>query len=432
MKDIFLDKKNNKGNIKLNTWLLPILGVLFFILYLMSGFKGWLIFFVGFTCLGLISLSWVIALRRNLHVERKLHLAWAKVGDSVQEELKLMNEGWFPATWVEISDSSEALSASINFVSDIGARSLRTRYFSHQCKQRGLYTLGPTCLRTGDPFGVFTLTVENRSTETILVTPPLVHLERLNNVPAGLGGDRQPKRLALEKMISDGGVREYHPGDSLRRVHWSASAHMDKLVVRRLEASTSGDWWIYLDLDEFVQRGEGLASTLELAIIAAASFAIQRLNRNSKVGLAFSGPGFFRLQPSSGSAHRWRILKALAMAKSGDTPLRNLLRMHSTSQIASMIIVTPSTNPEWIGAVSGISQRGIYSFLINPNEFDNRYDQRELISSLAAAGIPFQQIPRSVLEKAYQPSAQEKFSPGKDTYTGIRYLQRERSSWMRM
>ena len=40
------------------------------------------------------------------------------------------------------------------------------------------------------------------------------------------------------------------------------------------KTSTSGDWWIYLDLDANVQAGEGRDTTLELAIILADFFSL--------------------------------------------------------------------------------------------------------------------------------------------------------------
>src|SRR5512139_2928355 len=103
MRKVVSDKlpKNVKkeAELNLNIWLLPIIVGLFAILYAITGFRGWLIFFIGTAGAWLLAWLWVSSLKRNLHIERELHLAWATVGDSVHEQLKLINHGWLPAIW---------------------------------------------------------------------------------------------------------------------------------------------------------------------------------------------------------------------------------------------------------------------------------------------------------------------------------------------
>lgn len=422
----------NKYELQLNVWLLPFLAGLFAVLYIISGFRGWLTFFVGLAAVWLLALLWVLSLKKNLRIERHLHLAWATVGDSIQEELILVNEGWLPALWLEISDTSPALSTPVRLVSDIGSRSSRRRYLSHQYKQRGLYTLGPTRLRTSDPFGIYTLTIFDYHSDTILVTPPLLPMNKIWIAPAGWAGDNQPVRSALERVISDAGVRDYQPGDSLRRIHWPASAHFDQLIVRQLAASTSGDWWIFVDLDARVQAGEGQDSTIELIIVVAASLAIRRLKGKQRVGLALSGPDLVWIEPSADLTHSWRILKSLAVARVGETPLADLVRIRHPVQSATMIAVTSSTDPDWIGVTGSRGTGGRFVALVDPAEFGSPMDQSRVISALALSGIPFHQMSRSLLKDAYPSIRKGIGRPTGDTHPGKRYLKDGRTTWQQM
>jgi uncharacterized protein (DUF58 family) len=424
--------KTSKSELKLNIWLLPLLAGIFAVLYTFTGFRGWLIFFVGLAAAWLLALLWVLSLRRNLRIERHLHLAWATVGDSIQEELILINRSWLSAVWVEISDTSPALSTPMNFISDIGSRSLRRRYMSHQCKQRGLYTLGPTRLRTSDPFGIFTLTIFDYHSDTILVTPPLLPMNKIRIAPAGWAGDNQHKLGALEREISDVGVRDYQPGDSLRRIHWPASAHFDQLIVRQLAASTSGDWWIFVDLDADVQAGEGYDSTVELIIVVAASLAMRGLRENQRVGLALAGPDLVWLEPRADPAHAWRILKSLAVARVGETSLADLVRVRHPAQAATMIAITSSTDPGWIGVSGSRSTGGRFTALVNPAEFGSPLDQSRVTSALAFSGIPFQHMPRSLLKEAYPSITKGLPRPSRDMQMGKRYLKDGRTTWQQM
>ncbi len=109
-------------------------------------------------------------------------------------------------------------------------------------------------------------------------------MTHLRIAPAGWARDQRRRRGALEREFRDAGVRNYLPGDSLRRIHWHASAHFDMLIVRQLEASASGDWWIFIDLEDRVQAGKSRDSTLEFSIVLAASLAMHRLKDHRRVG----------------------------------------------------------------------------------------------------------------------------------------------------
>ena len=124
--------------------LLPILIILFAIVYVLTEYRGWLVLFLGFSGAWLLAALWMRSLERNLQIVRKLHLAWASVGESVPEQLKLINSGWLPATWVEITDASSSLETPLRLVSDVAQHSSRTRHPSHLFRRRGLYHLGPT------------------------------------------------------------------------------------------------------------------------------------------------------------------------------------------------------------------------------------------------------------------------------------------------
>ena len=141
-------------------------------------------------------------------------------------------------------------------------------------------------------------------------------------------GKERRHRGIIERNISDAGVRPYVPGDSMRRIHWTASAHFDTLIVRQLEAVASRDWWIFADLEGKVQAGSGQHSTLELTIVLAASLAVHGLKERRRVGLVLAGPKPVFLQPSADLAQRWRILRTLAMAEAGELSLAELILTH--------------------------------------------------------------------------------------------------------
>jgi len=421
--------KDNQSHLRLNSRLLPLVIFIFAILYIFTGYRGWLIFLFGTVGVWLLGLTWVISLKRHLHVERKLHLAWAMIGDSVQEQLTLVNHSYFPAIWVEITDNSTSLTTPIRLVSDIGPKSSRTRYFSHICQRRGLYTLGPTTLSTGDPFGIYTLTRQESHQDTILVTPPFVQVSHLSIPPGGWTGEQWRSRRALEREISDAGVREYIPGDSLKRIHWSASAHTGDLVVRQLEAFACSDWWIYVDLQADMQAGKDLHSTIELSIVLAASLAVRGLNEHHRVGIIFAGPELVSLEPRADPAHRWRILKALALAGSGEHSLADIITLRHPDQSATLIAITPSTDPKWVAFAGRYRSQNQVAILIDPTEFGGETSHDRVISALTNQFIPFYMMPASLLMEAYPTLDPGIIRPGSEMPSWKRYIQQGSSAW---
>jgi uncharacterized protein (DUF58 family) len=417
----------------LNTWLLPVWVGILVVLYSLTGYRGWLVFFLGTAGAWLLAVLWVRSLERNLSIERKIHLAWASVGDSLPEQLKVINNSWLPAIWVEIIDTSATPATPIRLVSDVAPHATRTRHPSHLCRRRGLYTLGPTRLRTGDPFGIYTLTLYDQHSSTILVTPPLLPLTQLRIAPGGWAGDQRRRRGALERNISDAGIRNYVPGDSLRRIHWHASAHYDTLIVRQLEAATSGDWWIFVDLDAAAQAGTGQDSTLELSIVLAASLAVRGLKERRRVGLALVGPKLVWLEPRADPAHRWRILRALSMAEAGRRSLANLMALGRPAQTATLIAITPTSDPAWVAA-AGRRRRGgnMTALLVDPTDFGSPVAQGRVVAALAYSGIPYTRMPRSLLEEAYSSLGRGSRKRPNGIETGKRYLKQERATWQSM
>jgi len=373
-----------------------------------------------------------MALERGLGIQRKIHLAWARVGDSVPEEIIITNTSRLPAIWVEIIDESDSLADPIRLVSDVEARASRRRHPIHQFRRRGVYTLGPTRLQTGDPFGIYALTLHDPHSSTILVTPPRLALDRLRITPGGWAGDRQRRRRSLEREISDAGVREYQAGDSLRRIHWRASAHSDDLIVRQLESATSDDWWIFVDLEASAQAGTGQDSTLELSIVLAASLAGRGLREGRRVGLALAGPKLVWMEPRSDPAQRWRVQRALAVAGPGERSLAQLMSLGRPAQAASLIVITPTSDPAWVAAAGQAVSSRLTVLLVDPLEFGGLQGQDRLSSVLAHNGIAHANMPRVLLEEAYAPSGRA--GPGRmgRPESSQRYLEKGEAAWQSM
>ena len=119
----------------------------------------------------------------------------------------------------------------------------------------------------------------------LTVTPRTVPLPHIPLGGAWTGsGDNRPRAFATGSA-EDVTVREYRRGDDLRRVHWRSSARVGELMVRREEQPWQSRATLFLDNRLRAHRGQGIASSLEAAVSAAASIAVHLSQRGFTVRL---------------------------------------------------------------------------------------------------------------------------------------------------
>jgi uncharacterized protein (DUF58 family) len=395
-------KSTPNSHLQLNTRLLPVLVGLLLVLQLVVPYRGWLILLVGLGGGWLISYLWVRSLARGLRLIREMRFGWAQVGDRLEERFTLINEGWVPGLWVEVIDHSTMPDYRVSRVTGVGGGSQNRWHTQGVCSRRGLFTLGPTSLRAGDPFGLYTVSLHYSDSATLMVTPPILSLPSIEVAPAGRAGEGRPRADAPERTVSAASVRDYLPGDSLRWIHWRTSAHHDSLFVRLFDGTPAGDWWIFLDMDRRVQVGEGQVSTEEYGVILAASLADQGLRAGRKVGLVTHGEDLVWLPPQAGDGQRWTILHALALLAPGTRPMAELLvrARPRFEERTSLIIITPAVSGNWVEVLWLLLRRGVVPtvLLLDPVSFGGADDVSGTLALLSDLGIARYVITRDLLD----------------------------------
>jgi uncharacterized protein (DUF58 family) len=391
------------SGLKLNSRLLPGLVFLLLIMQLIAPFRGWIILLVGLGGGWLIGYVWAWSLARSLQLTRETRFGWAQVGDQLEERFTLVNQGWIPALWVEVIDHSTMPDYQTSRVTGVGGNSANRWKTQGICQRRGLFTLGPTSLYAGDPFGLYTVSLHYPHLTTLTVTPPVVPLPTIDVSPGGRVGEGRPRATTLERTVSAASVREYVPGDALNRIHWRTSARYNSLFVRLFESTPAGDWWIFLDLEQRVQAGQGETATEEHGVILAASLADQGLRWGRAVGLVAHGETLVWLPPQSGDGQRQEILRALALVNSGPRSLAEVLARvrPSFGQRASLIIITPAVSGDWIEALLPLLRRGAVAtvLLLDPVSFGGVGEASGTLALLTNLGVTRYLIKAELLDR---------------------------------
>lgn len=396
------------------SWLPFMAWGLLVLMQLISPDKVWSWLLVGLSVLLAVSVYWALMLRDHINAERRVEGTWVVAGDEIRELFRLTNDGALPVLWARIEDQSAVPGYRVDRVETVGPHSVRSWAGSGVCQRRGVFRLGPWNLVTADPLGLFEVRHHYPFTTTIMVYPRASFLPNIE-LPRGRAAGRaaSSERAAMETILV-GGVREYAPGDSLRRVHWHASAHHDRLMVREFDREPSGDVWLVVDLEDAVQAGKGAEATQEYSVVVAASLAslFTKGGERRAVGLLMSGRTPAYVPPARGQAQLWRILRSLAEADPAPgVSLRSLLEQAGPSLGSgrTLVLITPSQSADWVAPLLPLVSRGNAptAVLLDATSFDppagneNAFvglrgllSQQRIPSYVVAQGFPFRPMER--------------------------------------
>jgi uncharacterized protein (DUF58 family) len=273
----------------------------------------------------LLSRLWARRTVERLRVQRHF-VPRAFLGDRVTVEVTVHNAGWLPVPWLEINETLPIQLTAPPFhrrVISLGPHERRHLQYTLNCRQRGYYPIGPLTMQTGDLLGIERRSLARAEPGHLIVYPRVVPLQRLGlptrsplvTLPASSPLFEDPARVM--------GVRDYQPGDSPRRLHWTATASTGRLLVKQYQPAIARETLICLDMDQGdYERGQRYTAT-ELAIVASASIANHIVVKEGlPVGLAteawdpvLNDRTRFFLPPRPERTHLMSLLEVLARVR---------------------------------------------------------------------------------------------------------------------
>ena len=200
-----------KSTLRLNAKSFPIIGIIALIMQIIGPSKVWVILSIGIGGTWLVCWWWARGLARSLTFHREVRYGWAQVGDRLEERFTLKNSFSLPATWVTVTDHSTLPDHHASIATGVDGSSTSQWKIQSQCTRRGVYTLGATTLETGDPLGIYTLTLEDSNSSTLAVMPPVVSLPKFHVLSSGWAGEGKTSSRSLEETINASHTREMMP-----------------------------------------------------------------------------------------------------------------------------------------------------------------------------------------------------------------------------
>ncbi len=218
---------------------------------------------------------------------------------------------WFPAVSLRLELDSDTQRTS-GYVGYLPAGQAARLSVEECFDKRGEHVLAGYRIVCGFPFGLVERCRDFNDGSKVLVYPR-VHLIRASAF------QRIPSAGKVSNQSTDDGdeyfgLREYVPGDDIRRIVWRISARLDKWIVRELAQYQSRLVVLALDTT-FNPNVEDFNDRFEQSIELTASIAIMLLRRRNEVSIVTS-KGF--LEGGDGKGHERRVLELLASVEVAD------------------------------------------------------------------------------------------------------------------
>ncbi len=213
-------------------------------------------------------------------------------GESLAVRLEVHNRGWLPVLWLRLSDTVPFdLIGGPAFRRVLSLRPGERQQHEYRLlgRRRGYYRLGPLVNSGGDLLGTASFQRQAAADDWVIVYPRIVPLRDLGLPSQSPFGVLPSRQRLFEEPTRIRGVRDYQPGDSLRRLDWKTSARVGQLQVRRYEPAIALETAIFLNLSAAEYPPAYRHTATELGIVASASLAAHLAEKRQAVALATNG-----------------------------------------------------------------------------------------------------------------------------------------------
>ncbi|MDI6098393.1 DUF58 domain-containing protein [Actinoplanes sp. NEAU-A12] len=230
----------------------------------------------------------------------------------------------------------------------------------------GRQDVGPAAARAAACGGLLAsrpVVTHARGVRVYPITEPFKATEAMP-AAAGLVGAHRSRRPGEGGELA--GVRQFAPGDRLRRIDWRVSLRTRDLHVASTLSDRDAEVLLLLDvLGEVGLSGgvRGGSSVLDTTVRAAAAIAEHYLHRGDRVSLLEYGSTARRLRPASGRRQYLTVLEWLLDVRPDPVETEqyeNVFGAHHVSSSALVVVLTPLVDPRAADMLAQLTQSGRY------------------------------------------------------------------------
>ncbi len=257
------------------------------------------------------------------------------------------------------------------------------------CTRRGIYDLASLTVKTGDPFGLFTIERPLCTGQEIRIYPRLRDYTEIILPAKQHFGDLSVKDKQFEDYSQVSDLRAWQDGDSIKRIHWKQSARHDQVIVKNFALQGDASLTIFIDMEAKNYRRDHGHRLEDLAVEVAASFIYFSLRENLPLRV-FSEPSL-----RDGLSGRYlrdyreimdRIISLSPAGKEGfSTYVHN--QSYYLMPKSSLYLITPALSLTDAAVFLGLKQRGFHQVLFYLSLQSLTPREAALLDKVKEAGI---------------------------------------------
>ncbi|MCJ1708587.1 DUF58 domain-containing protein [Microbacterium sp. VKM Ac-2923] len=240
---------------------------------------------------------------------------------------------------------------------------------------RGIHSLGPLEVTTTDPFGLLRRRLALGRATPVTVAPAIVDLAALPPASGEAGGSRQTTTLQLGQGADNLVARPYAPGDSMRRIHWRASAHRDTLMVRQEEQESSPAATVVLDRalsrwSPLAAHDTGADAAFETAVTACVSVVARLVHEGYTVDVVDSDGTLLTDPVGGGDDGEARAAAAgfATLRARPDDAARRVVPASAAALTGPVVVITGALEPDDRLALGGVAHHSALPVLLVVSE----------------------------------------------------------------
>ncbi|MFW6195873.1 MAG: DUF58 domain-containing protein [Thermoplasmatota archaeon] len=342
-------------------------------------FKSWVFLVASIANLAILAVSLRGLPPKNIDVELNRASSEQDVYEDgeVTVKIELKNKG-SKLKYLELIDNIppkvEIVEGSNHHILSLEKNETKMIEYTLSCPLRGRKFIGPIKMRYRDSLGFY---FEEWTVEKVMKIHVLPKTEDMNKVNVRPSYTRNWLGNIQSQSIGIGSefysLREYHPGDEMRKINWKATARYLNPITNEFEGEKSGDVVIVVDGYREGNVGTIRKNTTNASIRAAASLATNILTDRNRVGLIILGDTLNWIYPRSGRDQLYKILDNLSNLKEGgmwkiqDT--KWLIRRFFPSR-SMMIFISPLIQPKITETIIDICMKEFDVMVISPDPIE--------------------------------------------------------------
>ena len=235
--------------------------------------------------------------------------------------------------------------------------------------QRGYYLFNSYAMTVGDLLGASQSTIERSMNCSLVVYPQLLPRNEVQMPASRWQGESIVKRFINPDLFLYNGIRDYHPGDAIRDVHWRAYARTGELKVKQHDFTAASRLIVLLNVvpreNQWDGADEADRTVVEQGIRLAASMMCYALEDGLEVG--FGSNGYAKpyeedtvyLSPASGGQQSELLLEVCArLVIKRVLPFHVFIERMPMPQDADIVVITGYENELMHKQLDALRARG--------------------------------------------------------------------------